>query len=105
LRNCSAELFHERLGRNQLGKTPPKIDLIFSNNSSSMPRLNFSRPVKVHHPAAKFDIQFIAIDDKLDNVRILILVCDRFPVSWHVCDTVKRRREGHVKQPSHSSGS
>jgi hypothetical protein len=84
LRNCSTKLFHELTGRGCLGKTPPKTDLAFSNNSPSVPRLNFSRPVKVHHPAAKFDIQFIAIDDKLDNVGILILVCDRFPVSWHV---------------------
>jgi hypothetical protein len=42
--------------------------------------------VKVHHPAAKFDIQFVASDDKLDDVGILTLVCGRFPVSsWHGC--------------------
>jgi hypothetical protein len=56
LRSFSAELFHERVGRGQTGKTPPKIDFVFSNNSPSMPRLNFSRPVKVHHPTAQFDI-------------------------------------------------
>jgi hypothetical protein len=53
--------------------------LAFSNNSSSIPRLNFSRPVKVHHPAAHFDIQFIINDEKLDNVGILLLGCDRLP--------------------------
>jgi hypothetical protein len=47
-----------------------------------MPRLNFSRIVKVHDPAAHFDIQFIIGDDKLDDVRIFNLVCDRFPAKW-----------------------
>jgi hypothetical protein len=52
----SAELFHERAGRDQIGKTPPKIDFVSSNNCPSMPRLYFSRLMKVHHPAAQFDI-------------------------------------------------
>jgi hypothetical protein len=78
LRNFSAKLFHERAGRVQIGKTPAKIILAFSNNSPSMPRLNFSRPVKVHYPAAQFDIQFIIGNGKLDDVRIFSLFCDRF---------------------------
>jgi hypothetical protein len=63
LQNFSVELFHERAGRLQIRKTPPKIDLAFSNNSPSIPCLNFSRPVKVHHPPPHFDIQFIVRDD------------------------------------------
>jgi hypothetical protein len=47
-----------------------------------MPRLNFSRLVKVDHQAAKFNIQFIASDDKLDDVGIFTLVCDSFPARW-----------------------
>jgi hypothetical protein len=43
-----------------------------------MPRQNFLRPVKVHHSAAQFDVQFIASDDKLDDVGIFHLVCGRF---------------------------
>ena len=43
-----------------------------------MPRRNFSRPVKVHHSAAQFDFQFIASDNKLDDVGIFPLVCGRF---------------------------
>jgi hypothetical protein len=74
LQNFSVELFHERAGRLQIRKTPPKIDLAFSNNSPSIPRLNFSRPVKVHHPAAHFDIQFIIYDEKLNDAGILLLV-------------------------------
>jgi hypothetical protein len=50
LQNFSAELFHERAGRGQIGKAPPKIDLAFYNNPPSVPGLNFSRPVKVHYP-------------------------------------------------------
>jgi hypothetical protein len=56
------ELFHERAGRRQIRKTPAKIDLAFSNNSPSMANLNFSRHVKVHYPAAQFDVQFIIND-------------------------------------------
>jgi hypothetical protein len=43
-----------------------------------MPRRDFLRPVKVHHSAAQFDAQFIAGDDKLDDVGIFPLVCGRF---------------------------
>jgi len=75
-------LFPERAGRGQIGKTPSKKDLTFSNNSPSMPRRNFSRPVKMHHSAAQFDVQFIASYDKLDDVGIFPLVCGRF--FWHV---------------------
>jgi hypothetical protein len=78
LQNFTAELFPERLGRRQIGKTPSKKDLAFSNNSPSMPRRNFSRCVKVHHSAAQFDFQFIASDNKLDDVGIFPLVCGRF---------------------------
>src|SRR6516165_12357111 len=78
----SAELFHKRAGRGQTGKTPPKIDLAFSNNSPSLSRLNFSQPVKVHHVAAEFDTQFISRDEKLDDVRISTLVCDCLPAMW-----------------------
>jgi|SRR6516225_5769605 hypothetical protein len=80
LQNFSAELFPERAGRVRIRKAPPKIDFAFSNNCPSMSRLNFSRPVKVHDPAAQFDIQFITSDDKLEDVGILLLVCDRLPV-------------------------
>jgi hypothetical protein len=80
LQNFSVELFHERAGRLQIGKTPPKIDVASFNNSSSIPRLNFSRAVKVQHPPAHFDIQFIINDEKLDDVGIFTLVCDRLPV-------------------------
>jgi hypothetical protein len=45
-----------------------------------MPRLNFSRPVKVQHSPAHFDIQFIINDEKLDDVGIFTFVCDRLPV-------------------------
>jgi hypothetical protein len=43
-----------------------------------MPRRNFSRPVKVHHSPAQFDVQFIAGDDKLNDVGKFPLVCGRF---------------------------
>jgi hypothetical protein len=79
LQNFSTKLFHERASRGQIGKTPPIIDFVSSNNSPSMSRLNFSRPVKVHHPTAQFDIQFIFSDEKLDDVGIFSLVCDRLP--------------------------
>jgi hypothetical protein len=82
LQNFSVELFHERAGRLQIRKTPPKMDLAFSNDSPSIPCLNFSRPVKVHHLAPHFDIRFIINDEKLDNVGILLLVCDRLPAKW-----------------------
>jgi hypothetical protein len=82
LQNLSVELFHERAGCLQIRKTPPKIDLAFSNNSPSIPCLNFSRPVKVHHPATHFDIQFIVGDDKFDDVGIPLLVCDCFSAKW-----------------------
>jgi hypothetical protein len=36
--------------------------------------------VKVHHPAARFDVQFVTSDDKLDGVGIFLLICDRLPV-------------------------
>jgi len=44
-----------------------------------MPRLNFSRSVKVHHSAAQFDVQFIVSNDKLNDVGIFPLVFGRFP--------------------------
>jgi hypothetical protein len=80
LRNLTAELFNKRASRVRIRKTPSKKELTFSNNSPSMPRLNFSRPVKVQHPAAHFDIQYIIIEDKLDDVGIFPLVCDCLPV-------------------------
>jgi len=43
-----------------------------------MPRRNFSRPVKVHHSPAQFDVQFITSYDKLDDVGIFPLACGRF---------------------------
>jgi hypothetical protein len=75
-------LFYERLGRAQIGKTPPKIDLSFCDNSQSMAHLNFAQSVKVHYPAAHFEVQFIIGDDKLDDVGIFTLVCDRPPARW-----------------------
>ena len=47
-----------------------------------MPRLNFSRAVKIHHPAAHFDVQFIRSDGKLDDIRVFTLVCDCLPAKW-----------------------
>jgi hypothetical protein len=86
VKNFPAELFFEHAGHVQIRKTPPKIDLAFSDNSPSIPRLNFSRPVKVHHPAAHFDTQFTINNEKLDDVGIFTLVCDRLPVkSLGVC--------------------
>jgi hypothetical protein len=82
LQKFSAELFSESGGRVRIEKTPPKINLAFSDNSPSIPRPNFSRPMKVHHPAAHFDIQFIINDEKLDDVGIFILVRDRLPATW-----------------------
>jgi hypothetical protein len=38
--------------------------------------------VKVHHPAAQLDIQWITSDNKLDDVRIFLLVFDCFPAKW-----------------------
>jgi hypothetical protein len=81
-RKFSAEPFLESGGHVRIGKTPPKINLAFSNNSPAVPRLNFSRRVKVHHPAAHFEIQYIIGDDKLDDVGIFTLVCDRLPAKW-----------------------
>jgi len=72
-------LFPERAGRGQIGKTPSKKDLTFSKNSPSIPSRNFSRPVEVHHSPAQFDVQFIASDDKLNDVGIFPLVFGRFP--------------------------
>jgi hypothetical protein len=78
LQNFSVELFLKRAGGGQIGKTPPIMDVAPSDNSTSMSRLNFSRPI----PAAQFDIQYIIIDDKLDDVGIFPLVCDRPPAGW-----------------------
>ena len=82
LQKLSTELFHERAGRRQIGKTPSKIDLTFTNSPTSMTRLNFARPMKAHYAAAEFDIQFIIGDWDLDDVRIFPLVCDRLPDRW-----------------------
>src|SRR5262249_20153268 len=82
LQKLSTELFHERAGRRQIGKTPSKIDLTFTNNPTSMTRLNFARPMKAHYAAAEFDIQFIIGDWDLDDVRIFGLVCGRLPDRW-----------------------
>jgi hypothetical protein len=53
LQNFSVELFHKRAGRLQIRKTPPIIDLAFSNNSPYIPCLNFPRSVKAHNPAVR----------------------------------------------------
>jgi hypothetical protein len=63
-----------------MGKTPPIIDVAPSNDSPSMSRLNFSRPMKVQHPAAQFDIQSIIIDDKLDDVGIFLSFATALPL-------------------------
>jgi hypothetical protein len=78
----SAELFYERVGRAQIGKTPPKIDLSFCDNSPSVPHLSFAQPVKVHYPAAHFEVQFIISNYKLDDVGIFILVCGCLAAKW-----------------------
>jgi hypothetical protein len=43
-----------------------------------MANLNFSRRVKVHYPAAQFDVQFIINDGNPNDVGIFTLVYDRF---------------------------
>jgi len=49
----SAKLFSEIVGGRLIGKTPAKVDHAFSHNSlPTMPCPNFSRPVKLQHPAA-----------------------------------------------------
>jgi hypothetical protein len=48
----SAELFHERAGRDQIGKTPAKIRLAFLQNYMAVSRLDVSRIVKVQDPTA-----------------------------------------------------
>jgi len=82
LQNFSAELFLERAGRLRIGKTPSKVDLVFYDNSPSVLHLNFSEAVKVHHPAAHLDVQFIFRGGKLDDVGIFALVFDRLPAEW-----------------------
>src|SRR5262245_18446732 len=82
LQNFSAELFLERAGGLRIGKTPPKVDLVFYDNSPSVPHLNFSGVVKVHYPAAHLDVQFVFRDGKLDDVGIFALVFDRLRAEW-----------------------
>src|SRR5262249_24525186 len=62
--------------------TLPKVDLVFYDNSPSVPHLNFSGVVKVHYPAAQLDVQFVFRDGKLDDVGIFALVFDRLPAEW-----------------------
>jgi hypothetical protein len=65
---------HNGGSRRHIRKAPPKIDLVFSDNSPSVSNLNLSRLVKAHHPATHFDIQFVGIAGKLDDVRIFAFV-------------------------------
>jgi hypothetical protein len=97
LQNFSVELFHERAGRLQNRKTPPIIDLAFSNNSPSIP-LNFPRSVKAHHPAVHSDVQFIINDEKLD---------DDFVAAKTVIERTEQRFDiklGLMSWPSFSAG-
>ena len=48
----SAKLLDKGASRRRVGKAPPKIDLGFFYNSSSVPHLNVSRFMKMQHPAA-----------------------------------------------------
>jgi hypothetical protein len=83
--NFPTELFNECAGIGQIGKTPSKIILAFSNNSPTMPRLNLPHPVKVHDLAAQFDTQFIISNDNLDDVGVFSLVRDRpSVVPWSI---------------------
>ena len=82
LRKFSAELFHKSVGCDKIGKTPPKINFTFYDDSPSVPRLNFYRAVKVDNPAAQFDVQFIVRNGKLGDVGMLPLVCDGLPAGW-----------------------
>jgi hypothetical protein len=82
LRKFSAELFHKSVGCDQIGKTPPKINFTFYDDSPSVPRLNFYRAMKVDNPAAQFDVQFIVRNGKLGDVGMLPLVCDGLPAWW-----------------------
>jgi hypothetical protein len=77
LQNFSVELFLKRAGGGQIGKTPPIMDVAPSDNSTSMSRLNFAT-----YSGGSMRQQYIIIDDKLDDVGIFPLVCDRPPAGW-----------------------
>ena len=81
-RTSPPKLLLERAGGLRIGKTPPKIDLVFYDNSPSVPHLNFSGTVKVDYPAAHLDVQFVFRNGKLDDVGIFALVFDRLPAEW-----------------------
>ena len=68
----SAKLLDKGASRRQVGKAPPKIDLGFFYNSPSVPHLNVSRFMKMHHPAAQLDIQFVGIDGKFGDVMVWV---------------------------------
>jgi hypothetical protein len=38
--------------------------------------------MEVHHSTAEFDIQFIASNDKLDDIGTVAFVCNCLPVKW-----------------------
>jgi hypothetical protein len=51
-----------------------------SSNSSSVSHLNMSRLMKLHYSPAQFDIQSVANDGNLNDVRMVNLVRHRFIV-------------------------
>jgi hypothetical protein len=51
-----------------------------SNNSSSITQLNMSRLMELHYSLAQFDIQSVANDGNLNDVRMVNLVRQRFVV-------------------------
>jgi hypothetical protein len=52
----STKLFSEITSRRQIRKAPPIVDLTFSNDSLSVPRLNMSQLMKVDYSAVQLDI-------------------------------------------------
>jgi hypothetical protein len=77
LRNFSAELFHERVGRGQIGKAPAIKGSAFPQNNSPVVRLDMSRFVKIDDSTTQSNVQPFLTDSKLDDVRVFPFVRDR----------------------------
>jgi hypothetical protein len=81
-----AKLFDKRASDQQIGKAPTIKVASPRNNYSSISRLDVLGLMKLNHPSAQFDIQSVANDVNLDNIRIFNLV--------------RRRSKRHMMQPS-----
>jgi hypothetical protein len=75
--------------RREIGKAPPKINFIFSNSFPSVSHLNVARSVKFHNSATQFEIQFVGIDAKLDDMRIFDLV-RQATISGHIAPPLNK---------------